>query len=34
MNAINDALRHLDAGPITQMPITPERVIEALKKER
>ena len=33
MNAVNDALRHLGAGPITQMPITPERVMQALKKE-
>jgi aerobic carbon-monoxide dehydrogenase large subunit len=33
MNAINDALRHLGAGPITQMPITPERVIAALRRE-
>jgi carbon-monoxide dehydrogenase large subunit len=30
MNAINDALRPLGAKPITQMPITPERVREAL----
>jgi carbon-monoxide dehydrogenase large subunit len=30
MNAINDALRPLDAMPITQMPITPERVLAAL----
>jgi carbon-monoxide dehydrogenase large subunit len=32
MNAINDALRHLGAGPITQMPITPERVVAALRR--
>jgi aerobic carbon-monoxide dehydrogenase large subunit len=32
MNAINDALRYLGAGPITQMPITPERVIAALRR--
>jgi aerobic carbon-monoxide dehydrogenase large subunit len=31
MNAINDALRPLGAGPITQMPITPERVLKALR---
>jgi carbon-monoxide dehydrogenase large subunit len=30
MNAINDALRPLGAVPITQMPITPERVLAAL----
>jgi aerobic carbon-monoxide dehydrogenase large subunit len=30
MNAINDALRPLGATPITQMPITPERVLAAL----
>jgi carbon-monoxide dehydrogenase large subunit len=30
MNAINDALRPLGAAPITQMPITPERVMTAL----
>jgi aerobic carbon-monoxide dehydrogenase large subunit len=30
MNAINDALRPLGAAPITQMPITPERVLGAL----
>jgi aerobic carbon-monoxide dehydrogenase large subunit len=30
MNAINDALRPLGAPPITQMPITPERVLKAL----
>jgi hypothetical protein len=30
MNAVNDALRPLDAKPITTMPITPERVLEAL----
>jgi carbon-monoxide dehydrogenase large subunit len=32
MNAINDALRPLGAKPITQMPITPERVREALPR--
>jgi carbon-monoxide dehydrogenase large subunit len=32
MNAINDALRPLGAKPITQMPITPERVLEALPR--
>ena len=32
MNAINDALRHLGAAPITTMPITPERVLGALRK--
>jgi aerobic carbon-monoxide dehydrogenase large subunit len=30
MNAVNDALRPLGATPITQMPITPERVLAAL----
>jgi carbon-monoxide dehydrogenase large subunit len=30
MNAINDALRPLGAAPITEMPITPERVLRAL----
>ncbi len=30
MNAVNDALRPLGATPITQMPITPERVLKAL----
>jgi aerobic carbon-monoxide dehydrogenase large subunit len=30
MNAVNDALRPLGAAPITQMPITPERVLKAL----
>jgi carbon-monoxide dehydrogenase large subunit len=30
MNAVNDALRPLGAKPITTMPITPERVLEAL----
>jgi aerobic carbon-monoxide dehydrogenase large subunit len=33
MNAINDALRPLGAAPITAMPITPERVLEALGGE-
>ena len=32
MNAVNDALRPLGAKPITAMPITPERVLEALGK--
>jgi aerobic carbon-monoxide dehydrogenase large subunit len=32
MNAINDALRPLGAAPITAMPITPELVLEALRK--
>ncbi len=32
MNAVNDALRPLGAKPITVMPITPERVLEALGK--
>jgi carbon-monoxide dehydrogenase large subunit len=32
MNAINDALRPLGGTPITQMPITPERVLAALLK--
>jgi aerobic carbon-monoxide dehydrogenase large subunit len=32
MNAINDALRPLGAAPITAMPITPERVLEALHR--
>jgi carbon-monoxide dehydrogenase large subunit len=32
MNAINDALRPLGAAPITTMPITPERVLGALRK--
>jgi carbon-monoxide dehydrogenase large subunit len=31
MNAINDALRPLGATPITVMPITPERVLAALR---
>jgi carbon-monoxide dehydrogenase large subunit len=31
MNAVNDALRPLGAAPITQMPITPERVLKALR---
>jgi carbon-monoxide dehydrogenase large subunit len=31
MNAINDALRPLGAAPITQMPITPELVLRALR---
>jgi len=32
MNAINDALRPLGAAPIAQMPITPERVLAALRR--
>src|SRR5215472_9694554 len=32
MNAINDALRPLGAAPITAMPITPERVLDALRR--
>jgi carbon-monoxide dehydrogenase large subunit len=32
MNAINDALRPLGTAPITQMPITPERVLKALSQ--
>jgi len=32
MNAINDALRPLGAAPITAMPITPERVLAAMRK--
>ncbi|MGB6759726.1 MAG: xanthine dehydrogenase family protein molybdopterin-binding subunit [Xanthobacteraceae bacterium] len=32
MNAINDALHPLGAAPITQMPITPERVLAALRR--
>jgi carbon-monoxide dehydrogenase large subunit len=31
MNAVNDALRPLGAAPITRMPITPERVLAALR---
>jgi carbon-monoxide dehydrogenase large subunit len=31
MNAVNDALRPLGAVPITAMPITPERVLAALR---
>ncbi|HXX51471.1 MAG TPA: xanthine dehydrogenase family protein molybdopterin-binding subunit [Xanthobacteraceae bacterium] len=34
MNAVNDALRPLGAAPITQMPITPERVLAALSSRR
>ena len=30
MNAVNDALRPLGAAPITAMPITPQRVLDAL----
>ncbi len=32
MNAVNDALRPLGAAPITTMPITPERVLGALRR--
>jgi aerobic carbon-monoxide dehydrogenase large subunit len=32
MNAINDALHPLGAAPITAMPITPERVLAALRR--
>jgi len=32
MNAINDALHPLGAVPLTQMPITPERVLAALRR--
>jgi carbon-monoxide dehydrogenase large subunit len=32
MNAINDALRPLGARPLVQMPITPERVLKALRE--
>ena len=32
MNAVNDALHPLAAAPITAMPITPERVLAALRK--
>ncbi|MGC1444163.1 MAG: xanthine dehydrogenase family protein molybdopterin-binding subunit [Xanthobacteraceae bacterium] len=32
MNAINDALHPLGAAPLTQMPITPERVLTALRQ--
>jgi carbon-monoxide dehydrogenase large subunit len=32
INAVNDALRPLSATPITAMPITPDRVLEALGK--
>ncbi len=32
MNAVNDALRPLGAAPIVQMPITPERVLAALRR--
>ena len=32
MNAVNDALRPLNAAPITAMPIMPERVLQALRK--
>lgn len=32
MNAVNDALRPLGAAPITTMPMTPERVLDALRR--
>ncbi len=32
MNAVNDALRPLGAAPITAMPITPEQVLQALRR--
>ncbi len=32
MNAINDALRPLGARPLTEMPFTPSRILEALGK--
>jgi aerobic carbon-monoxide dehydrogenase large subunit len=32
MNAVNDALRPLGAVPLAQMPITPERVLAALRQ--
>jgi CO/xanthine dehydrogenase Mo-binding subunit len=32
MNAVNDALRPFGAAPITAMPITPERVLAALRR--
>ncbi len=32
MNAVNDALRPLGAAAITAMPITPERVLQALRR--
>jgi carbon-monoxide dehydrogenase large subunit len=32
MNAVNDAMRPLGAAPITQMPIVPELVLEALRR--
>jgi aerobic carbon-monoxide dehydrogenase large subunit len=32
MNAINDALRPLNAAPLVEMPFTPERVLRALGK--
>jgi carbon-monoxide dehydrogenase large subunit len=30
MNALNDALRPLNAAPLLEMPFTPERVLRAL----
>jgi carbon-monoxide dehydrogenase large subunit len=30
MNAINDALRPLNAKPLTEMPFTPGRILRAL----
>ena len=32
MNAINNALRPLGAAPLVEMPITPERVLRALRR--
>jgi len=32
MNALNDALRPLNAAPLVEMPFTPERVLRALAK--
>jgi carbon-monoxide dehydrogenase large subunit len=32
MNAINDALRPLDATPLVDMPFTPEKILRALGK--
>jgi CO/xanthine dehydrogenase Mo-binding subunit len=32
MNALNDALRPLNAAPLLEMPFTPERVLKALGK--
>jgi aerobic carbon-monoxide dehydrogenase large subunit len=32
MNAVNDALRPLGATPITEIPMTPDVVLRALRK--